>query len=35
MDVNSVGMTNVFLACIAVTNLVILLVLYQAQKPKK
>ena len=35
MNVDSVGMTNILLACIAVINLVMLLVLYQNQKPKK
>jgi len=35
MDYDSIGLTNVLLACIAVINLVILLVLYQTQKTKK
>jgi hypothetical protein len=35
MDFNSVGLTNVFLAVIAIINLVILLVVYQMQKAKK
>lgn len=34
MAFNSVGLTNVFLACMTIINLVILLVLYQIQRNK-
>jgi high-affinity nickel permease len=35
MSFDSTGLTNVFLAVIAIINLVILLMLYQGQKGKK
>jgi hypothetical protein len=35
MNYDSIGLTNILLACIAVINLVMLLVLYQNQKVKK
>jgi len=35
MSFDSTGLTNVFLAVIAIINLVILLILYQGQKGKK
>ena len=35
MAFDSTGLTNVFLAVIAIINLVILLVVYQMQKAKK
>lgn len=34
MAFNSIGLTNVFLACLTIINLVILLVLYQIQRSK-
>ncbi len=35
MAYNSIGLTNVFLACITIINLITVLLLYQAQKGKK
>jgi hypothetical protein len=34
MAYNSVGLTNVFLACITVINLVVLLLVYQIRQKK-